>query len=337
MRSFILKRLAQLVLVVITVTFLSFASINLVGTPLFNYVGVISDLDASGFCDEVAAGRAEDTFQAGQNTGDCAYIARIKEENNLDRSVPVRYGIWVGDALTGDFGSSTTQSIPVSEIVANRLPITLRLVVFASVIALGISIPWGVASAYRANRGFDRASTIGSFGLLAIPNFALAVILLYLFALRWQIFPSRYESGDWFTELKSLFLPALALGASLVATYQRLLRTDLITTLQEDFVHMARAKGMSDRHVMYRHALRPSMFSLITVFGINTGALIGGTLVIETIFSIPGVGSELVEAVIRSDAPVVMALVAIVAAGFVFINFFVDLLYGWLDPRVRSS
>ncbi len=337
MRTFILKRVAQLVLVVFTVTFLAFASINAVGTPLFNYVGVISDLDASGFCADVAAGRAEDTFQAGQNQGDCAYIARIKKENNLDEGLATRYGIWLKDAVSGDFGSSTTQSIPVAEIVGNRLPITLRLVVFASVIALGISIPWGVAAAYRANRGFDRLSTVGSFGLLAIPNFALGVILLYLFALRWNWFPSRYENDGWYNEMKSLFLPAVTLGAGLAASYQRLLRTDLITTLQEDFVHMARAKGMPDRHVMYRHALRPSMFSLITVFGVNTGALIGGTLVIESIFQIPGVGSELVEAVIRTDAPVVMALVAIIATGFVVINFAVDLLYGWLDPRVRST
>ena len=115
------------------------------------------------------------------------------------------------------------------------------------------------------------------------------------------------------------------------------MRTDLVTTLQEDFVHMARAKGMSDRHIMTRHALRPSLFSLITVFGVNTGALIGGSLVIEQIFSIPGIGREIVTAVIRDDFPVVLGSVVVIAIGFVLINFFVDLLYTWLDPRVRTS
>ena len=192
--------------------------------------------------------------------------------------------------VTGDFGTSYVNGNEVTEIIKDRLPITVRLVIYAQVVALGIAIPWGVATAYRANRGFDRASTIGSFGLLAIPNFALGVILLYLFALRWQIFPSRYENDGWWSELQALTLPAFTLGLGLAATYQRLLRTDLITTLQDDFVHMARAKGMPDRHIMYRHALRPSLFSVITVFGVNTGALIGGSLVVEQIFNIPGIG-----------------------------------------------
>ncbi|MEZ5169029.1 MAG: ABC transporter permease [Acidimicrobiales bacterium] len=135
-----------------------------------------------------------------------------------------------------------------------------------------------------------------------------------------------------FQELKSLTLPALTLGLGLAATYQRLLRTDLITTLQEDFVHMQAGQGHAQRWIMYRHALRPSLFSVITVFGVNTGALIGGSLVIEQIFTIPGIGASLVEAVLRSDQPVVIVLVAIISIGFVFINFFVDLLYGWLDP-----
>ncbi len=337
MRQFILRRVAQLVFVLVSVTFLTFAALNVVaGDPLFNIVGVIAGIPDE-VCDAVERGETEDTFSAGGNVGDCALIARAKEENNLDKNVFHRYVIWLGDAVQGDFGTSFVNGDEITNIVKDRLPITIRLVVYAEVVALGIAIPWGVAAAYRANRGFDRASTVGSFGLLAIPNFALGVILLFLFGLKWQLFPSRYESDGWFQEFKSLTLPAFTLGLGLAATYQRLLRTDLITTLQDDFVHMARAKGMTDRHIMYRHALRPSLFSVITVFGVNTGALIGGSLVVEQIFAIPGIGSELVEAVLRQDPPVVVALIAIVAIGFVVINFFVDLLYGYLDPRVRST
>lgn len=336
MKRFILRRVAQLALVVVAVTFATFASLNLVGDPLFNIVGVISGIPEEQ-CEAVARGEIEDTQSSGLNLGDCALIAQATEQNNLDKNVFVRYGIWLSDMATGEFGTSFVNGDKIADIVKQRLPVTVRLLVFAQIVALGIAIPWGVAAAYRASRGFDKASTVGAFGLLAIPNFALGVILLYFFALRWQIFPSRYEDAGWWSELKSLTLPALTLGLGLAATYQRLLRTDLITTLQDDFIHMARAKGLSDRRILYRHALRPSLFSVITVFGVNTGALIGGALVVEQIFSIPGIGTELVEAVLRNDPPVVVALISVVAVGFVVLNFVVDLAYGYLDPRVRHG
>jgi peptide/nickel transport system permease protein len=208
---------------------------------------------------------------------------------------------------------------------------------FALVLSLVISVPWALYAAYRANRPFDRLSTVGSFGLLAVPNFAVGVIFFYLFAVRWQFFPTRYEDDTIFSQFKSLFLPSLTLALPLAATYQRLLRTDLIGTLQEDFVHMARAKGMPARHIMVRHALRPSMFSMITVFGINTGALLGGTLVVERIFGVPGIGGEAVKAIVRDDFPTVLAIVVIIVTAFVVLNMFVDVLYSFLDPRVRSA
>jgi len=176
-----------------------------------------------------------------------------------------------------------------------------------------------------------------SFGFISMPNFALAVSLYYVFALRLGLFPLRYDASDqFFTRMWQLFLPALTLALPGAAVYQRLLRTDLITTLQEDFIMTARAKGVSKRRVLFRHALRPSMFSVVTVFGINAGALVGGALVVETFFGIPGIGTAIVEAILREDFPVVLAIVMIVAAGFVILNFLVDLLYSVLDPRVRS-
>jgi peptide/nickel transport system permease protein len=334
MRQFLLRRILQLLAVLFAVTFATFASLNLIGDPLENIVGpIIAGTD----CDAVARGEIPDASSTGGGRTDCEIVAAAEEQFNLDRAAPVRYGIWVSDLAQGDFGRSLITGVEVSEIVGQRLPRTLKLVIYAQIIALGVAIPWGVSTARRANRGFDRVSTFGSFGLLAIPNFAMGVILLYLFALRWEFFPSAYSDDGWLEEVKSLTLPALTLGLGLAATYQRLLRTDLITTLQDDFVHMARAKGMPTRWIMYRHALRPSLFSVITVFGINTGALIGGSLVVEQIFFIPGIGDALVQAVLRQDQPVVVALVALVAVAFVVINFFVDLFYSWLDPRVRAQ
>lgn len=304
---------------------------NLLGDPLVNVVGVLAELD----CEAIAAGTAQDTAVDAAGS-DCDTVAAAKAQYHLDRAVPTRYLLWLGDMLTGDFGTSFQNDQPVSAVLREKLPETLMLLVMAQIVSVGIAVPWGVIAAYRANRAFDRGSTVASFGLLAVPNFALGVVLLYLLALRWQIFPSAYESGDFASRVFSLVLPAFTLGLPLAAGYQRLLRTDLITTLQEDYVHMARAKGLPPMRIMFRHALRPSLFSVVTVFGVSTGTLIGGSLVVEQIFGIPGIGREIVTAVVRDDFPVVLAIVMVVAITFVVINFLVDLLYSWLDPRVRT-
>ena len=239
--------------------------------------------------------------------------------------------------VQGDFGDSYANQMPVSSIISERLPKSVLLMGMSLVVALGVSIPWSVAAAYRANQPLDRASTAGAFGLLSIPGFALAIILFYFFIVRWQIFPSRFMDDNIFSRLHSLVLPAASLGIPLAAVYQRLLRTDLITTLQEDFVITAKAKGLSDRRIMFRHVLRPSMFGMITVVGLNMSALIGGTIIIESIFSIPGFGRELYVSAIRDDITVVLAGVTILSTAFVAINTGVDLLYSYLDPRVRRA
>jgi peptide/nickel transport system permease protein len=335
MRTLILSRLSQLVLVLLAVTFLSFSAMNVLGDPLFNIIGPLAELD----CDAVARGEIGSTSSSLDATRtDCEIVAEVKAEFRLDEPLLKRYVLWLGDSVRGDFGTSfASDGVPVSEILKNKLPASIKLMIYAEVIALSLAIPLGVYGAYRANRRADRVLSVVSFGALAIPNFALGVVLLYVFALKTGVFPSSYDKSSVWSEVKSLFLPAFTLGSGLAAGYQRLLRTDLVTTLQEDFVHMARAKGMTDRHIMFRHALRPSLFSVITVFGVQTGALIGGSLVVEQIFLIPGVGRELVTAVVRDDFPVVLAGVTVIATAFVVINFAVDLLYGWLDPRVRAQ
>jgi len=332
---FIARRVVQLILVLLSVTFVAFGALNFLGDPLVNIVGPLAAID---YCDEVEAGLREDSYTSLNNAkGDCEIIGEAKADFGLDKPVVQRYLTWMGNIITGDLGTSFQTQLPVSEIIAQKLPKSLMLMVMAQIIALGVAIPVGVYSAYRAGRAVDRATSVASFGLLSIPNFALGVIVLQFFALRNQWLPASFDDTSIGTRIHSLILPASVLGLGIAATYQRLLRTDLLTTLQEDFVHMARAKGMTDRHIMTRHALRPSLFSLITVFGVSTGALIGGSLVIENIFSIPGIGSEIVTSVIRDDFPVVLGSVVVIATGFVVINFFVDLFYTWLDPRVRAS
>ncbi len=330
----LVRRLAQLVAVVLAVTFLAFTAMNTLGDPLFNVVGFYASVD----CDAVLAGEIEDVSgQGGTGVGDCQVVTEAREEFHLDEPLPIRYGRWVGDLLHGDFGTSFKNRMPVNKLLADRLPKSLLLMAMAEIFAVAVSIPWAVAAAYRANRTMDRASTVGAFGMLALPNFALGVILFYFFVVKWQIFPSRFEDDNLLIRLKSLVLPALTLGMPLAATYFRLLRTDLITTLQEDFVVMAKAKGLSNRWIMFRHVLRPSLFSVVTVFGLNTAALMGGALIVEQIFSIPGLGRALVEASIRDDYPVVLGAVVVIATGFVVINFAVDLVYSYLDPRVRRE
>ena len=329
-----MRRIVLLVSVLLIVTFVSFIALNGLGDPLANIVGPLAEID----CDAMKARLLEDRMESFDSLeNDCKIVAEARTAYRLDRPVAVRYLLWVGDIVRGDFGWSFQNHQPVSDIIREKLPETLMLLLMAQTVALLVAIPWGLLSAYRANRAFDQASTVLSFGLLAVPIFALGVVLLYLLALRWQVFPSAYESHSLPGMVFSLLMPACTLGLPLAAAYQRLLRTDLVTTLQEDYILMARAKGLPPAWIMFRHALRPSMFSVVTVFGVNAGSMIGGSFAIEQIFGIPGIGREMINAVIRDDFPVVLGIVVVVAVGFVLVNFLVDLFYAWLDPRVRAT
>jgi peptide/nickel transport system permease protein len=317
---FWLQRLAAGLLLLLAVSAVTFGAMNLLGDPLFNILGPI----------------AGDT----ENPTSVALIEAAKEEYNLDRPLPVRYALWLGDFITGDFGVQFSRdgAPPVNDLIAERLPRTLTLVVMAQLMATMIAIPWALWSASKADKAVDKASTVVTFMFVAIPNFALAVIMKWLFTLKWPIFPQTYGVNDPFWErLWQLFLPALTIAIPAGAVYQRLLRTDLITTLQEDFILTARSKGVSKRGVLLKHALRPSLFSFVTIFGITTGALIGGALIVEQIFRIPGLGSAIVEAILREDFPVVLAIVMIVTIGFVVLNILVDIVYSFIDPRVRDA
>ena len=312
-------RVGMLAALLLAVSMLTFGAMNFLGDPLFNILGPI----------------AGDT----ENPENVAKVQAAKEQFYLDRSLPERYGRWLGDLVTGDFGVrfSASGQPPVSEVIKERAPRTLTLAGMAMVFTLAIGIPWGVWSGSRSETVRDRLSTGVAFFFVSLPVFALAVLLYYVVGLRLNWLPLRFDGGDPFWQrIHQMILPALALALPGAAIYQRLLRTDMITTLQEDFILMARAKGMSRRHILFRHALRPSLFSVVTLFGINVGGLLFGALVVEVIFGIPGMGALLVESIFRDDFPVVLAIVMIVTAAFVVMNFLVDILYSVIDPRVRQ-
>lgn len=322
MRRYLLQRLAQLVAVLLVVSFLTFLLTNLLpGGPENAILGPNATPEA---------------------------VAELRAELRLDDPLPVRYVRWLGDVVQGDFGESYTQRMPISELLADRLPRSLELMVVAQFLALAVAIPLGIASAYRAGGWLDRWANMTAFGLLALPNFILAVLLVFFLSLGGVVVFGRQVGVDFFpatglvpwsvdavAHVKSLFLPALALAAGQIAVYMRLLRTDMVATLQEDYIGTARAKGIPTRRILFRHALKPSSFSLLTVAGINVGALIGGAVIIESIFVFGGIGDLIVRSIYTRDYLTIQAGVLVVAAGFVIVNFLVDLLYSVLDPRIR--
>ena len=266
----------------------------------------------------------------------------LRTELGLDDPLPVRYVRWIGDFVTGDLGNyySISGGRPVMDRVTDSLPVSLQLMLYAQVLALVVAIPAGVISAYRAGSLGDRVGNAAAFGALAIPNFALALVLAYYIGVELGWLPvSGYvkPSEDFVEHLRRMAMPAISLAVGQIAVYMRLLRSDMIATLQEDFITMAKAKGVSPRRVLWRHALRPSSLTLLTVAGLNVGTLIGGAVIVEVIFSMPGIGTLLFEAIQARQYIALQSLVAIIAVGYVIVNFLVDVLYAVLDPRIRHA
>jgi peptide/nickel transport system permease protein len=269
-------------------------------------------------------------------------LAEARAELGLDEPFLIRYLRWAGDAVQGDLGESyRTAGASTWSLLASALPNTVLLLVYAQIVALGIAIPAAISAARHPGGRLDRATSTVAFGFFALPAFVLGVYLSFFFAVQWGLFPavatdlpSVFE--DPVENLRQLALPALTLGLTLVAIYLRLLRTDLITTLQQDYILLARARGLSDRRILWRHALRPSSLSLVTAVGLNTGTLIGGAVIIEVLFAINGMGRLTVNSVFASDYSVVLGAVLLFSIAFVLVNFAVDVLYVALDPRIRK-
>lgn len=265
-------------------------------------------------------------------------IAGLRKDLGLDRPMLVRYFDWLGSALSGDLGRSYRNGEPVVQAILDRLPVSLQLMVMAQVIALGIAIPVALLSVRKPGGIFDRISASAAFGFLAMPNFMLGIVLIYLFSVTFDLLPATGftpMSESLWDNFVSMILPSMTLGLIEWTVLMRVLRSDLLTTLKEDFILLARAKGLPPWRVLLQHALRPSSFTLITILGLNIGGLIGGAVIVEQIFALPGVGRLLLGGIFNRDLILVQGTVAFIAVGFVVINFLVDMLYAVLDPRVR--
>jgi len=265
---------------------------------------------------------------------------QIKQAMGLDQPLLQRYWEWLVGALHGDFGQNLVPPVTnVTTRLLTALPINLELTVLALLMSLIIAVPVGILSAYWNGRRFDHYASATAFGVLSVPSFLAAVLLLLLFGIVWKVFPLGQwvpiSSGDLGGNLYHAFLPALALAFTQAPAFSQLLRTDMIATLSEDYVLAARAKGMPTLHILLREALRPSSFGLLTLAGVSVGQLISGSFIVEGVFNLHGLGQTIVGAVQQSDYPLVQGGVLLVGAGYIVLNFGVDMLYNVLDPRVR--
>ena len=268
-----------------------------------------------------------------------AQVRQLEIELHLNEPFWVRYGGWLGGVLHGNLGTSLTSRENVTTILGQRLPVTVELLIYAFVASSVLAVVVAVLAARKPNGIADRISVVVSMTGLSVAPYVLALVLIYIFAVKLQWFPAiGYTSltQDPAANLRSLTLPAIALGFPLFSVYTRLLRADIVEQMQrEDYIVTARAKGVPPWQVLIRHALPNSMFGLITLVGLNLGALVGAVAIIEPIFSLPGVGAILIQSISNHDVPIVEGIVVVFAVVVVLGNLVADLLYAVLDPRIR--
>ncbi|GAA1827457.1 ABC transporter permease [Pseudonocardia ailaonensis] len=275
--------------------------------------------------------------------GENATAAQIAEFNarfGLDAPLIPRYLAWIGHALQGDLGLSIRLGTPVSGLVAERIPVTGEIALLAILVTVIVAVPLAARAADRESGIVDRIANGLSSALVAVPAFVMAVLLVYVLSLELGLLPvagwSPLDAGLG-ENLRFLIMPVLTLALVEIPVMYRVLRADLLTNLREDFVLAARARGMSRSYVMLRHVLRPSSFSLITMIGLTVGRLLGGTVIVEQIYGLPGLGSLVISSISSKDITVVQGVVVVVAVIYVFLNLVVDLCYTLLDPRVKVA
>jgi peptide/nickel transport system permease protein len=267
-------------------------------------------------------------------------VAALRHDMGLDQPLWWQYLSWLGHVVQGDLGRSFRTGQTVLQAVAERIPVSIELMLLAEIIGLAIGVPLAIACAARAGGAFDRFMTGTAFAMLSVPSFLSAILLIYLFAVELHWLPATGYvplSEDPLANLRFFVLPALTLALAEWPGIMRVLRSDMIATLQEDYISLAKAKGLKPARILFVHALKPSSLTLVTVTGINIGRLIGGALIVESIFALPGIGRLLVSAIYTRDLIILQGVVLLVAAGFVIMNFIVDMLYAVLDPRIRHG
>jgi len=302
MSRYLLRRLSHTVLVIIGISVISFFFLHLSGDP----VGLILPQDAT---------REQ--------------IAALREQMRLDDPIVLQYWHFATSALQGDLGRSIYTREPVLWLILERMPATLELAIAALLLSLVIAIPIGVLAAVKRGSWLDTISmSVALFGL-SMPHFWLGIMFIMLFSVQLGWLPTSGR-GTW----AQLVMPAMALGISLIALFARLTRSAMLDVLSQDYVRTARAKGLGEVLVVGKHALRNALIPLVTVIGMEFGFLLGGAVIIETVFAWPGVGRLIVQSILDRDYPVVQAAVMLLAIVFVVVNLLVDLLYAWLDPNI---
>jgi peptide/nickel transport system permease protein len=265
-------------------------------------------------------------------------IARLRTQLGLNDPLPVQFVRWFGNVLRLDFGESIFLGEPVTQALLNRMQPTVLLTVYALTIQVSIGIPAGVFAAVRHNSPLDRSLTVMAISGSAIPTFFLGILLILIFAVRLRWLPSGGYvpfGEDPAAHFKAMLMPAFALGFSAAGLLARLVRSSMLDVLREDYVRTAFAKGLPEQLVIMRHALRNALIPALTVIGISIGALLGGAIVTETVFTIPGMGRLVVQSIARRDYPVIQGAIIAIAMTYVLVNLVVDVLYVYIDPRVR--
>jgi peptide/nickel transport system permease protein len=265
-------------------------------------------------------------------------VAGLRRRWGLDQPVYVRYAAWLGNIVQGNFGDSYFSRQTVLQLVGNALPVTLELTALSLLVAVVIAVPAGIVSAIRAGSWFDIAAAALGFVGLSIPGFWLGIMLIYVFAVYLQQLPAggfTPLSAGLVPNLQSMILPAIALGTFASTQLMRYLRASLLDVLHADHIRTARAKGLGERLVIVRHALRNALIPFTTVLGVQMGYLLGGTVITESVFALPGMGRLVLTAILNRDYQVATGIILLIATAFVLINLVVDLLYPVLDPRVR--
>jgi peptide/nickel transport system permease protein len=313
-QRYVLRRLAQLVPSLLLITFMVFGLMHAIpGDPARMMLG---------------AGEALDEKQ----------LEIVRKEYNLDKPLPVQYALWLARAASGDLGRSTTSQRRVGEEVVHRAGVTFQLGVFAWLIGACIAIPAGIVSAVYRGRWPDMLATMGAVGMVAVPGFWLGIMMILLFGVMLGWLPTRGYvpfSDDPVASLRHMLLPAIALGVTSSALVMRQMRSSLLEVLAQDYIRTAKAKGLARWGIIIGHALRNAMLPVITVMGLEIGRIFAGSVVVESLFGVPGMGRLMVQAVFQRDFPVVQGCVLVMATAVLVVNFITDILYAVLDPRIR--
>ncbi len=262
----------------------------------------------------------------------------LRKEMGLDRPLILRYGIWISHVLRGDLGRSVRDRRSVMQTLLQKIPVTAELAVTSLIVAWAIAIPAGALAAWKRRSAIDYAATTVALAGISIPNFWLGIMLIYLLAVNARLLPPGGYVEPWIDlgrNLKLMVMPSIVLGTALAALVMRLLRSSMIEVLGSDYVRTARAKGLSDRVLIIRHALKNAMIPVATIMGLQLGGLLGGAVITETIFAVPGVGRLAVDSILTRDYPMVQGVVLFAALAIVAVNLAVDVVYAFLDPRIR--